>query len=250
MYFPKPTVFVFAIFLCWVCQAEADDIGPGTTSFQARAIQDVTLFANTALNDTDEAIIIDDLFGDGLAGWNREQQSGNSIEISSFFGWAFEGSLPGLGDYRFGIVGSFTGDQYSGTISNVVQDPSDPGFSNGDPSSFVSGDLELLGPDGFGFEFTSGPLAGVFLTTDPSQNFSFTGQLDGLPPSPGTTFFNGGEETLNVLFNGVVVGTSSDRRIVVSVPEPGSGAILIAIVGLAAIRRRKPDFAWSRGRMK
>ena len=219
-------------------ELRADPIIAGQTSWVVRAIQDVELFANTAVNPTSTPIMVDDLFGVGLAGINRETQVGTSIEISSSFGWDIRGSLPGLGSYRFGAVGPIPASDLTGTISNVMQDPSDPGFSSGDPSSFLSGDVELMG-ESFAFEFLTGPLAGVVLTTDPNQGFSFSSEFDGLPPSVGTTITNSGDDFLNVLFDGQVVGTSSDRRIVVIVPEPTTGLATIVLGSLVIMKRRK-----------
>lgn len=213
----------------------ADPIVAGQTTWLAKAIQDVTLFPNTSINPTNEAIFIDDLFGIATAGFNREMQIGDTIAFNSVVGWDFVGSLPGIGDYRFGVAGPFTGSDYSGEITNVVQDASAPGFSSGDPSSFASGDVTLSGA-AFGFEFLSGPLAGVVLTTDPTQNFAFVAQFDALPPSVGTTFTNSGDEVLNVFFNGELVGTSSDRR-VVTIPEPSS--CLSCLLGLIALLVRR-----------
>ena len=229
---------LFALLLAG--ELRADPIIAGQTSWVARAIQDVELFANTAINTTSTPIMIDDLSGIAVAGINRETQVGNTIEISSFFGWDFVGSLPGFGTYRFGAVGPFSGSDYTGQITNVMQDPSDPGFSSGDPSSFLSGDVEISG-DSFAFEFLTGPLAGVVLTTDPSQNFSFQAQFDGLPPSVGTAFTNDGDEFLNVLYQGQVVGTSSDRRVIRIVPEPTAAGMMAVLLGTVVLVRRRAN---------
>ena len=149
----------------------------------------------------------------------------------------FAGSLPGLGSYEFGAVGPYSPASYSGQITNVQQDANDPGFATGDPSSFVSGDFFLEGA-GFGLVFTSGPLQGVVLETDPSQSFAFQSVWDGLPPSPGNVWTNSGTDVLNVLFNGEVVGTSSNRRIV-ALPEPtGAQPYLLGLMGMAILGLR------------
>ena len=226
-----------------VCAADAP-ITAGPTIFPSRAIQDVVLFANTTVNPGDTDIVIDDLFGDSIFGFNRETQVGTTIGFDSLIGAEYLGSLAGVGDYQFGIAGDLTGADYSGQISNVTQDGSDSGL----PSSFVSGDFFFTG-DQFAFEFLSGPLAGVVLVTDPAQDFSFVASFDGLPPSPGTVLTASGDQVLDVLFivdDGTgnliteVVGQSSDRRVVVT-PEP-TGAALLAVsafgVGLLTGRRK------------
>lgn len=223
----------------------AAPIVAGTTVIPTRAIQDVTLLPNTPFNPTDDAIVIDDLFGDGLLTLDRSGQVGTTIAIPSLSGVYF-GSHPLLGDYVFGTVGVLTAADFSGTIADVVQNPNDPGFGAGDPSSFVSG-TATFGGDSFGFAFLSGPAAGVVLYTDAAVPFEFTAAFDGLPPTPGTVLANSGPEVLNVLFTDptgaqLVVGTSSDRRIVVTaaaVPEPASLALAgVAVVGLVGVRRR------------
>jgi hypothetical protein len=101
----------------------------------------------------------------------------------------------------------------------------------GQPSSFQSGDFSFGGAS-FGFELLTGPVAGLKLFTDPAVPFSFTSTFDGLPPSAGTVLHNSGADVLNVLFNGQVVATSSDRQIVLSaVPEPSS----LILCGLATV---------------
>lgn len=90
----------------------------------------------------------------------------------------------------------------------------------------------------------SGPAAGVKLFTDPAVPFSSSSTFDGLPPSAGTTLNNAGTDVLNVLFNGQVVATSSDRRIVLgAIPEPSSlsmfGVAAVVLGPYAAVRCRK-----------
>jgi hypothetical protein len=196
---------------------QAAPIVAGPTTYPTIAIQDIVLFANTPINPGPE-LVIPGLSGVDVFGINREEQVGSTIEFNSLIGGRYLGSLPGIGDYAFGIVGGLTEADYSGQLTNVVQNPADPGFAAGDPSSFVSGEYYVSG-DQFGFEFLTGPLTGVILFTDPTQDFSFVSTFDGLPPSPGTMLVNGGDDVLDVLLGDVIVGTSSNRRIVVQVTE-------------------------------
>ena len=157
-----------------------------------------------------------------------------------FAGFSTSPFLPGT--YVFGNVPPLTGSDFSGMITNVVQNSSDPGFGTGQPSSFQSGDFSL-GGNSFGFTFTSGPAMGVTLLTDPSTPFSFSSTFDGLPPSNGTVLESSGTNDINILFGTEVIGFTSDRRIVLgavsAVPEP-SGLILlgIGVVGLYASVRQ------------
>lgn len=224
--------------------AAADPIVAGTTLLPGTAIQDITLLPNTPFNPTGSPILINDLFGIGSITINRDTQAGSTIPILSLSGGFFYGSDPLLGSFVFGNIPPLTGADFSGVITNVVQNPLDPGFATGQPSSFQSGDFSFYRAS-FGFEFLTGPAAGIKLFTDPAVPFSFTSTFDGLPPSAGTVLNNSGPDVLNVLFNGQVVATSSDRRIVLSaVPEPSSLTLfcLAAVImgGYAAVRRGKP----------
>lgn len=217
---------------------QAAPIVAGPTTYPTIAIQDIVLFANTPINPGPE-IAIPGVSGVGLFGINREEQLGATIEFNSLIGGQYFGSLPNdLGNFVFGIVGGLTEADYSGQLTNVVQNAADPGFAAGDPLSFVSGEYYVSGAQ-FGFEFLSGPLTGVILFTDPTQDFSFVSTFDGLPPSPGTTLVNAGDDVLDVLFNGVLVGTSSNRQIIVTVPEPATGILLLSTCLLAVGQRSR-----------
>ena len=218
--------------------AQAAPIVAGETVLLSKAIQDITLLPGTPFNPTSSPIVIDDLFGIGPLTIFRDAQVGSTITFSMLDG-RFFGSHPALGSYVFGRVEPLTPATYSGQIVNVVQDPTDPGFATGQPSSFVSGDITWGGAN-FGFEFLTGPAAGIRLYTDPAVPFSFSSTYDGLPPSAGTVNANSGPDVLNVLFNGQVVALTSDRR-VESIPEPSSIALLVmgAVGGLGFCWRRK-----------
>jgi MYXO-CTERM domain-containing protein len=220
----------------------AAPIVAGATLLPGTAIQDITLLPNTPFNPTGSPILINDLFGVGVITINRDTQVGTTIPIASLSGGMFFGSNALLGSYVFGNIPPLTGADFSGVITNVVQNPSDPGFATGQPSSFQSGDFSF-GGNSFGFELLSGPAAGVKLFTDPAVPFSFSSTFDGLPPSVGTVLTNSGPDVLNVLFNGQVVATSSDRRIVLSaIPEPPSlmlGGLAAVVAGAYAVVRRR-----------
>jgi hypothetical protein len=223
--------------------ARAEPIISGTTDLTGTAIMDLTLLPGTIFNPGPTPIFIPGVQGYGTITLGRNAQVGSTITIASLSGGQFHGSNPFLGEYVFGNIPPLTGADFSAIIQNVVQNPNDPGFATGQPSSFQSGDFSLGGPS-FGFEFlANGQPTGVKLFTDPSVPFAFSATFDGLPPSQGTVLMNSGPDALNVLFNGDVVAQSSNRRIVLSaVPEPSSVLMLgCGALGLMSWRRfRKP----------
>jgi PEP-CTERM motif len=227
-------------------RVEAEGIIAGTMNLTGTAIQDITLNPGTLFNPGTSAVTLDNVSGFGTItiNYNAEDIS-NTISFASISGGMFAGSynspyLPG--SYVFGNVPPLTGSDFSGMITNVVQNPSDPGFPTGQPSSFQSGDFSL-GGNSFGFTFTSGPAMGITLLTDPSTPFSFSSTFDGLPPSTGTVLESSGTDAIKILFGTEVIGYTSDRRIVIgpagSVPEP-SGLILLGmgVLGLSACVRK------------
>lgn len=203
-----------------------EPIVAGSTVLLGRAIQDITLSPNTLFNPTSTPIFIPGVYGDGEITINRDAQVGSTITIASLSGGMFYGSNPMLGNYVFGNVPPLTGADFSGVITNVVQNPSDPGYATGQPSSFASGDFSFGGAS-FGFQLIGGPT----LFTDPSVPFSFSATFDGLPPSAGTILMNSGPDSLNVLLGTEIVATSSNRRIEILSPEPST----LVVTGIAAL---------------
>jgi hypothetical protein len=216
-------------------RAGAEPIVAGTTNLPGAAIQDITLLPGTPLNPGTAPILINDVTGYGTITINRDAQVGTTITISSLSGGMYYGSNPGLpGNYVFGNIPPLTGADFSGSITNVVQNPADPGYATGQPSSFQSGNFSFGGAS-FGFEFTSGPFMGLTVFTDPTVPFSFSSTFDGLPPSNGTVLVNSGPDVLNILYNGQVVAQSSDRRIVINSAIPEPSGILLLSVGVAGL---------------
>ncbi len=247
-YVSRRSLAFFVLAILGTAPSQAAPIIAGTTYLPGTAIQTVTLLPNTFLNMTPNPIVIPGLSGVGSITLNRdaEDPTTNSIAIPTLAGGLYYGSEPGLGNYVFGNIPPLTGADFSGSITNVQQNTSDPGYATGQPSSFASGDFSF-GGNSFGFEFLSpGPLMGLKLFTDPTTPFSFSSTFDGLPPSAGTTLINSGTDSLNILYTDpstgmtTVVGTSSDRIIVLSsVPEPSSFVLLAAGgLGLCGFCRR------------
>jgi hypothetical protein len=220
--------------------SQATPIVAGSTYLPGTAIQDLTLLPGTPFNPTSSPILISGLSGVGSITINRDAEVGNTITIPTLSGGLFYGENPNLPPgttYVFGNIPPLTGADFSGVITNVVQNPLDPGFATGQPSSFQSGDFSF-GGSSFGFEFLTGPLAGIKLFTDPSVPFSFSATFDGLPPSAGTVLTNSGTNILNVDYfdplsgMNIVVAQTSNRIIVLSsVPEPSS-VVLLSVGGL------------------
>lgn len=217
--------------------AQADPIVAGTTELPGRAIMDLTIFGGTSLNPNGPTFTIFGLFGNGSITLNRAAQVGDTIDIPTLAGGMYHGFDPNLGHYVFGNVGMLTGADFSGAITNVVQNTP----NSDQPSSFQSGNF-MFGGNSFGFTFLDGPPAGLTLYTDPSTPFQFSSVFDGLPPSDGTILQNSGPDVLDIHFNGELVAQSSNRRIVIgAVPEPSS-CLMLAVGGglvLGYARRRQ-----------
>jgi hypothetical protein len=218
--------------------AIAAPISMGPTTFRGRAIQDVRILGNTPINPGPE-FIIDDLYGDGYITIGRDTQSGDTIAFTDIDS-VFVGTRPELGDFTFGAAGSVGVGSFLGAITNVVQDPSDPGFAAGDPSSLVSGDLEIDFPT-FYFRFSNG------LILETGAKITFTASLDGIPPRTPTLLE--GRNVINEIpvymgdpndvANRILVGFSSDRRVEM-IPEPSSMLLAaFALLGIGYHRRRR-----------
>ena len=129
---------------------------------------------------------------------------------------------------------------FAGNYLNVVQDPGDPGFPTGDPSSLVSADVELGGP------FAQVLIDGTTLYTTP---YNFVGTISALPYPVGTEFFGTNDSEVRVQLgptpdpdNDPVVGMALAGGIVRIdrvVPEPSAmGLLLTVVISAGAVRRR------------
>lgn len=244
---------IFILSLLCIAPTASAAILAGQVSFNAFAIQDVTIPVGSPLN-TGTVELTGTASGAGIAALQFSDQVGDSIEITSLAGgWVFNGSInldgnPNPIPVQFGVTAAFDGDDYSGSMSNVVQ--SDPNSTA--PSSLTSADLFFTGP-GFGIQIPGVPE----LVTDPNDPFAFVGQLNGLPPGidpPNSPFIQNpiGDpnfpEPINVIgpnptnpTENIVYAVSTNRRIfVTAVPEPGSMLLLTACcVGIGARWRMK-----------
>ena len=232
---PHLALLALAVPLAAAPPAPAAPITAGRTTLTVFPIQDIELLPNTFLNPTGSSILLDDVTSFGSATFDRQAQVGSTIQLTNgrFSGTGFH---PALGPFELFSPNT------SMTITNVVQDPTDPGFATGDPSSFASGNVVLHVPD-YGARLANGLVLSV---RDP---FLFEATFDGLPPSPGTLYrSNPFDLRLNLYATNpatgqeVVVAQSFHRFLIEAaapVPEPSSLLLLtVGAAGLAARRRR------------
>jgi hypothetical protein len=215
-------------------QAMAEPIVAGVTNFPIAAIQDVELLPGTPFNPTGSSIFITDLTAVGDFTIDRAAQVGSTIDFTSGDAY-FVGSNPLIGQFELGSGPTIGIGGYLGSITNVVQDPLDPGFPTGQPSSFASGDFSTSVLQ-FGLR-----VGGQLLFT--KDAVTFTGHLDGLPPSYGTTLVS--PDSVNVYWTNPLDGTDllvahSFHRRLTSVPEPSSLTVLsVGLFGLSILKWRR-----------
>lgn len=222
------SVLLFA--LLSAAPARAALVMSGQTQFYSQAFQDITLLPGTPFNPGTDDFFIPNVVGSGFLTLNRDAQTGTTINIPSLTG-VYTGSNAAFGSFRFGTLRDA---EFSGSITNVVQDENDPGFASGDPSSFQSGDYQVSG-DFFEFELLG---SGAFFTTGA---VTFNSVFDGLPPSAGT-IIDGGNDAVDIFLGDTRVGYSTNRRIIVTaVPEPSALALagLASVFGLGGRRRSR-----------
>ena len=182
-------------------------------------------------------LLVDDITASGTSIFVRTPQVGSTIELQDghFFG---TGTHPILGSFELTTGAPYGFDPMTARLENVVQDPNHPGFSNGDPASIIGADLVEFVVPNYGVN-----LIDLGVALEVRDSFFFTGQLDGLPPSPGTTAtavpFTGAASLLTAFIQGTdtVAGFSTERRWVAAVPEP-RGIHWCALSLIAMVLRR------------
>lgn len=204
----------------------------GSNSLPVNAIQRVIIPVGSPLHDgSANPIDLGDVAALGAWSFDREAQVGTTIEFvnGNFFG---RGTLAGIGDFSL-VGGPAHGfDPIVATLSNVEQDPNDPGFATGDPSSISAGDLLITVPN-YGIRFDGGPNLEL---RDP---FQFVADFDGLPPSVGTVYTSlpFDQELFAYLEGTNTVAAISTNRILVAVPEPSAGLSLLTLGMILSMRR-------------
>jgi hypothetical protein len=222
--------------------AQAAPIVPGQDTVPSVAVQMIELSPGTPFNPTSSPIDFQ-LTADGSFTMTRDLQSGTTINISAITA-LFKGNLPPfLGNAPFDLVAG-TPDLHpiTGQITNVTQNPADPGYSTGAESSFTSGDFTAN---------TYFKLDSFFGTiySDPNSPAVFTASLTSLPPAPGTVFSS--PDRVKLYYetgsspdptHDPVIGYSFDRT-VTATPEPTSLTLLgLGAVSLAGYGWRRRQF--------
>ena len=236
--------FLLAVFSLAVSTQTVLNAAPvvgGVTGLPMFPIQDVILPAGSPFNmmgTTD--LLVDDVTASGTSIFTRMPQVGTTIDLvdGHFIG---TGTHPILGSFELRTGAPYGFDPMTARLENVMQDPNDPGFASGDPSSISSADLVEFVVPNYGVE-----LLDLGVSLEIRDSFFFTAQLDGLPPSPGTTAtadpFTGPSSLLTAYIAGTntIAGFSTERRWVAAVPEPSGlwSMIMLAIVAYARAHRR------------
>ena len=234
----RRTVFFTVLALLMVAlRIHAASIVAGQTTLTLFPIQDIELLPNTFLNPGSSSILLEHVTAFGRAPFDRQAQTGSTINLTNgtFDGTGFN---PVLGTFELFSL------HLSITITNVVQNPNDPGFASGNPSSFASGEAIFNVAD-FGARLANGLLLTV---KDP---FFFDATFDGLPPSPGTLYLSDPfDKRLDIYATDpgtgqeVVVAQSFHRFLVeaAAVPEPSSlllcGLGAAGLVGYRSLRKQ------------
>ncbi len=129
---------------------------------------------------------------------------------------------------------------FIGSITGIVQDPTDPGFAMGNPSSLVSGSRQVGGP------FAQQLIDGTFLYT--VESYFFEGQITALPFPVGQEFIGRDDVEVRVRLGSEidpladpVVGLVLAGGVVRIIPEPASylGLVTAAVIALGCCRRTK-----------
>lgn len=219
--------------------AQGAQITAGQDVIPSLAVQTIDLLPGTPFNPTTSVVTIT-LSAKGSFTLDRAAQSGSTILVTMPQA-GFQGTLPApLPGAAFDLIAGTGGLPLpAGAITNVTQDPLDPGFATGDPSNFVSGDFSIDAV----FALLI-PAFGATLYSDPSQPATFAAQLNELPAPAGTVFASPDRVDIYLQL-GPGFDTSRDllvaqsyNRTVTALPEPSS--ILLGIGGGVAllVRRR------------
>lgn len=225
--------------------AHAAPIVAGSATQQYINIQRIRLFPSipgtffNPFNPTAEAVEFD-LIASGSLTATWEAQVGNTMQ-HAVPNVQFTGLFPGNPPIPFDLIVDSPGLlPTTGQFSNVVQNPNDPGFATGDPSSLVSADYMNTA------YFTQVLPDGTTIYSDQDNPAVFTGTLTSLPYEVGQEFISTGGVDLYLQL-GATIDQPNDLHIgrslhavVRVVPEPTSGTLaILGVLSLGLCRRRR-----------
>jgi hypothetical protein len=231
-------VLWLAVFLILSERASAEPIQPGAATYDYFNVFSTVLFPGTPLNPGPDPVEFE-LQAQGTLTAEWDEQIGTTIpfEIPSVVA---DGFLPTDPPISFQILAGIEEvpqlGPFAGNYLNVVQDPSDPGFPTGDPSSLVSADVVVGGP------FAQILADGTFLY---STQYTFEGEILGLPYPVGTEFIGTHDSEVRVQIGAEpdpmvdpVIGLTLAGGVITIVPEPSAiGLLLFAAGGLLLVHR-------------
>lgn len=227
----------FLLVLSSLQPARAAVVTSGLSALPGQPVQDLILSPGTPFNPGQTEVRLADVTATGVTLFERATQVGNRIDMSNgrFTG---TGTYQGLGNFtlKTGQPNGFT--PMTAVLENVVQDANHPGFATGDPASIISANITYTVPN-WGVR-----LDDLGIELEVRSPFSFTGTLNGLPPTVATTIadpqIGSGQDRQAVFLAGTntVIGFSTNRRyIFAAVPEPSAAMFGFMLSGLLVFRR-------------
>ncbi|MCA9263522.1 MAG: PEP-CTERM sorting domain-containing protein [Planctomycetales bacterium] len=236
-------VFVVVSILTSTVVTESAPIRAGSATYEYTNTFTTRLFPGTPFNPGTEAVDIP-VFAEGVFTQVWEAQVGNSIadELTNIHQ---VGALPGDPPIPFEIIGGIERTPnlgpFVGTIFDIVQDSSDPGFDTGEPSSLTTASRVVSGP------FAQILADGTYLYS--YDDYVFEADIAGLPFPVGSQFVGAADSEVAIRVrlgaeidpvNDPVVGLVLGGGLIEItniVPEPSSW-VLCMMAGLAVFRRR------------
>lgn len=222
--------------------ADAAPIVAGSATQSYVNVQQIRLFPGTPFNPGPELVEFA-LTARGPLTATWESQVGSTMQHTVPF-VHFTGLFPGGIPFDI-LAGTPDLPPTTGQFSNIVQNPADPGFASGNPSSLVSADysntayFKQVLPDG------------TTIYSDQVNPAVFNSTLAGLPYPLGQEFISTGPLDLYVQLgsridqaNDLVIGQSL-HRVVTVVPEPtGLTLLSLGTVCLLVARWRRRSREW------
>ncbi|MDC0937246.1 hypothetical protein OAS39_13255 [Pirellulales bacterium] len=227
-------------------QSSAAPVQGGNASYEYYNSFTTRLFPGTPFNPGSENVdILVESTGVIKVVWQEQVGDEINFEIVSIVA---DGELPGEPPIPFQLLGGVEVTPqlgpFVGTYSQIVQDPNDPGFATGDPSSLVSAELFVAGP------YAQVLADGTFLYG--AAPYEFEASITGLPYPIGTEFFGtsasevpirlqlGGAPDPNV--DPVIALALSDGYVRIDrvIPEPSGLLLVVSVFAASAAIRIRP----------